>query len=580
MVAGRSVIAVVSASLLVYGGFQWNLVERTNRALDNSSGHGAYLHPTDPHISPPGAVTASGTTPGRSAPAAAVPAAVPAAVHYQPENILLLGSDTRAGANSNAGNDNGQQSTAQSDTVMVAHISADRQHVTILSISRDLKINAPTCKEVNQTTGALTDLTYPVTPGTKWHFTNAFSVGGPACTDMAVQELTGLQITRILGIDFQGFKTMVDALHGVTVNVCRPIRDKTLGLVVAAGGVQRIGGDQALSLVRAREVAGDPSGDIGRIHRQQIVLSAMLRQVTTAGVLLNPAKLSSFLDAFVKATAFNDNITVDALVQLSHEFGDLAPGKVTFYTLPTHTDGDFQVVDSTGPAIFAALRNDQLLPGQRTVSPSSTTASTGPQPVDSSGTRTTTGTIPTTSTVPAASTAATTAPTTTAPTTTAPQTISMDPAGIDLQIDNLTGTAGVSSKVADTLNGYGFRAAADLVRPNNTQAGITVQYSAGNRDAATVVAAAVPGSTLTLESGLGQKIKLMLGTSYHGSLAKVAVGQPLPSRLQTTVRSTASSTTRSQSGSPAASPSSSTASSTTQKTAPGLKSSDIASVNA
>ncbi|MGI8416534.1 MAG: LCP family protein, partial [Nakamurella sp.] len=277
LVAGRSVVAVVSALLLVYVGFQWNLVERTNKALDNSSGHGAYLHPTDPNISPPSAVRATGTTPGRSAPATAVPAApataVPAAVHYQPENILLLGSDTRAGANGNAGNDNGQQSTAQSDTVMVAHISADRQHVTILSIPRDLKINAPTCKEVNQTTGALTDQTYPVTPDTKWHFTNAFSVGGPACTDTAVQQLTGLQITRILGIDFQGFKTMVDALHGVTVNVCRPIRDKTLGLVVAVGGVQRIGGDQALSLVRAREVAGDPSGDIGRIHRQQIVLS-------------------------------------------------------------------------------------------------------------------------------------------------------------------------------------------------------------------------------------------------------------------------------------------------------------------
>lgn len=123
MVAGRSVIAVVSALLLVYVGFQWNLVERTNKALDNSSGHGAYLHPTDPNISPPSAVRATGATPGKSAPAATVPAAV----HYQPENILLLGSDTRAGANGNAGNDNGQQVTAQSDTVMVAHVSADRQ---------------------------------------------------------------------------------------------------------------------------------------------------------------------------------------------------------------------------------------------------------------------------------------------------------------------------------------------------------------------------------------------------------------------------------------------------------------------
>ena len=57
----------------------------------------------------------------------------------------------------------------------------------------------------------------PATSGTS---TAAYSVGGPQCTVRAVQDLTGLRIDRVIGIDFAGFKNMVDALGGITVNVC------------------------------------------------------------------------------------------------------------------------------------------------------------------------------------------------------------------------------------------------------------------------------------------------------------------------------------------------------------------------
>ncbi|MDQ6658790.1 MAG: LCP family protein [Actinomycetota bacterium] len=600
MIAGRSAIAVLSAVLLVYLGMQWNLIQRTDAGLRDNGG--TFLQPTDPNISTPStagttaALTAAGTGTGTAKPVA--PAVLP---HYNPQNILLLGSDSRAGANGNAGNSNGQQGTAQSDTVMIAHISGDRQHVTILSIPRDLRVKAPTCKAWNPTTGKVGDSVEHVDPTTTWKITNAYAVGGPACTVLAVQKLTGLRLDQLIGIDFEGFKTMVDALHGVSVNVCRPIKDKTLGVVVLNGGPQTIRGDQALNLVRAREVIGDSSGDYGRIHRQQVVLSAMLRQVTSAGTLLNPGKLSDFLDAFVHAT-FTDHVTVDSLVQLSHQLGNLSPGKVTFYTLPAHPNpadnGDSQLADAVAPAVFAALVNDELLPGQSNApttkrSPASTPSRTASSILTSA--RTSTLPAPTepattgpTITGPTTTGPTTTVPTTTGPTTTAPQTISVDPAGIDLEIDNLTGTAGVAGQVADTLNGYGFKVTgADLVRPDRTQTGITVQYSNGNRDAAAVVAAAVPGSTLTLTPALGNKIKLMLGTSFHGTLTKVAVGQTLPSKLQTTPSSTAPrSTPRSTPSTTAASSSSSSPirsaphTRPTQKTAPGVKSSDIASVNA
>ncbi|MDQ2847403.1 MAG: LCP family protein [Actinomycetota bacterium] len=568
MIAGRSAIAVLSAVLLVYVGLQWNLIQSTNAGLRANGG--AYLATTDPNISAPSTASSTATETGPAKPV--VPAAVP---QYKAQNILLLGSDTRSGANGNSGNSNGQQSTAQSDTVMIAHVSGDRQHVTILSIPRDLRVKAPTCRTWDSTTGKVSDTIQPVNATSTWKITNAYAVGGPACTVLAVQKLTGLRLDQLIGIDFVGFKTMVDALHGVTVNICRPITDKTLGVVVLNGGVQTIQGDQALNLVRAREVIGDSSGDYGRIHRQQVVLSAMLRQVTSAGTLLNQSKLSDFLDAFVHAT-FTDNVNVDSLVELSHQLGNLSPGKVTFYTLPTHPNpadnGDSQLADAIDPAVFGALVNDELLPGQTNgPTTSKSSSSTASSTTSSALTSAQTSTLPTPQ-----------VPTTTAPSSTAPQTISVDPADIDLEIDNLTGKAGVAGKVADTLNGYGFKVpTADLVRPNQTQTAINVQYSSGNRNAAAVVAAAVPGSTLTLAPALGKKVKLVLGTSYAGSLTKVAVGQALPSRLQTTPVTTSSSPAApSSSSSPTSRTPAAAHPSSTQKTAPGVRSSDIASVNA
>ena len=60
----------------------------------------------------------------------------------------------------------------------------------------------------------------------------------------AIQDLTGLKIDRVIGIDFAGFQNMVDALGGITVNVCGPIIDRELQTVVPTGGVQTIGGDR------------------------------------------------------------------------------------------------------------------------------------------------------------------------------------------------------------------------------------------------------------------------------------------------------------------------------------------------
>jgi len=362
--AGRSLVAVFAVLILAATGTEWAIKSSADAGIQARSVQA--VDTSDSNIDSP-----SATTSPESGTVATHPA----------ESILLLGSDSRAGANGNAGNDNGSVDTSvsQSDTLMVAHISADRQHVTVLSIPRDLEIPAPSCKQWSN--GVVSNNDQPISRGEMWKITNAYAVGGPACTVKAVQQLTGLRIDRVIGIDFVGFQAMVDAVGGVRVNVCQPIIDAELGTVIPTAGDQLIHGDTALSLVRARKVAGDPTGDLGRIRRQQVVLSALLRQVTSAGTLLSPARLNAFLQAFVQNT-YTDNVTVDDLVTLAQSFGTPDPSKVTFYTLPTHiseVNPDGLALDTSAAApVFHALVNDQLLPGEVATDAAAPTSATPP----------------------------------------------------------------------------------------------------------------------------------------------------------------------------------------------------------
>lgn len=494
---GRVSIALLAVLVLVVTGLEWTIKSRADSGILSRSVQAIVTD--DPNLNTPTAVP-------------------PAPGSFTPENILLLGSDTRAGAaNAAAGGTDASTSdgVANSDTLMIAHISSDR-HVTVLSIPRDTMIDAPTCKVWDGATGELSDRTQPVSRGDKWHINSAYSVGGPQCTVRAVQDLTGLKMDRVIGIDFAGFQNMVDALGGITVNVCRPVVDGELGTVIPNGGVQTIQGDTALNLVRARKVEGDTDSDLARIRRQQIVLSAILQQVTSAGTLLNPGKLDGFLQAFVQNT-FTANVTIDDLVALAQSMGNLDPSKVTFYTLPTvPSQYNPEALDPDQPAadnVFNALLNDQPLPGEGGQTSAPTTSAL-PSPSGDPGA----GGLATGRTV--------------------------DPASIKLTVVNVTGRSGVAGQAMDDLNAIGFDISdQDLqARPDEVQSDVTVEYDPTNLNAALTVAAAVPGATVVPVNGLGTSVRLLLGENYEGSVDAVSSGAKATATMGTATASTSTST--------------------------------------
>jgi LCP family protein required for cell wall assembly len=241
-----------------------------------------------------------------------------AARQQKAENFLVIGSDTRAGADAKFGNVSG----ARSDTTMLVHLAPDRGKATVISIPRDSWVDIPTCTAAG---GAVVPEHYDM-------FNSAFTVGGPRCTIATVQKLTGIAVTHFVEIDFSGFESIVSAIGHVTICSPQNVYDPNSGLRLKIGN-NNLNGTQALAYVRARETLGDGS-DLGRIRRQQLFLGAVMRQATSGSMLSNPAKLTSFLDAVTKAITVDKGTSFGDLRTLTSSLQGLDPRHVTFYTAP------------------------------------------------------------------------------------------------------------------------------------------------------------------------------------------------------------------------------------------------------
>ena len=145
----------------------------------------------------------------------------PVDLRPQAENIMVIGSDTRVGQ----GRGFGQGfTTAQSDTLMILHIAADRKWADVMSIPRDSWVNIPACKMGNG------QMSSPTT----FKINEAFALGnlygnhidlGIACTEKTLEQDTGIHIDHFVSINFDGFRQMVNAVGGVEECNTTPIND-------------------------------------------------------------------------------------------------------------------------------------------------------------------------------------------------------------------------------------------------------------------------------------------------------------------------------------------------------------------
>jgi LCP family protein required for cell wall assembly len=369
-----------------------------------------------------------------------------------PLNILLIGSDTRVGQDQP---DTGSVEGARSDTTLLAHLSADRDHVTVVSIPRDSMVPvAPDC-----------DASVPTDQWPVQQFNAAFAMGGAACTVNTVEQDTGLRVNHVAVVDFTGFTDMVDALGGVPVCTPVPIDDPKAHLDIPAGR-QVLDGAQALGYVRTRYTEGDGS-DLGRIKRQQAFLSSVVQEATRTSLLLRPDKLLRFLDAATRSLTTDSDFGVGTMEEVASSVKDIGISSVQFVTVPVEDypeDPNRVQWSDAADSLWATLRADRVL-GE--------SASSSPTP------------------------------------TSGPLTVS--PADVQVEVVNATGVAGLAAQAAAALEVQGFPTPAVSSTPERPT-GVVVQYGTGQDDAARTVAAAFEGATLEERPDLtAPTVRVVLG---------------------------------------------------------------------
>lgn len=243
-------------------------------------------------------------------------------------NILVVGSDSRDGANAEYGRD---LTTMQSDTLMVLHIPANRKWATVVSFPRDSWVEIAACDKGDGTSSAIH----------RAKINEAFAIGGirgevadaAACSIRTVERNTGLRIDHFMSVDFQGFKGMVDAVDGIEVCPEQPIRDKKARLDMAAG-CQTVQGEKALGYVRTRYAVGDGS-DIGRIGRQQEFMEALAEKAKSK--LGSPGALYGFLESGTKSLTTDEDLAgIKPLYGLASQIRDIPGDRLTFLTVPNY----------------------------------------------------------------------------------------------------------------------------------------------------------------------------------------------------------------------------------------------------
>lgn len=396
-----------------------------------------------------------------------------------PVNILVMGSDSREGE----GNQGyGRFDGARSDTTLLVHISGDRQSALVVSIPRDSMVEFPGCPEgVSEEDSAST--TAPPTPSVtvdadgnpttvypRHMFNEAFNLGGPTCTLAQVEHSTRVYIDHFAVVDFAGFKSMVDALGGVTVCVPRPIQDEDSNLDIPAG-TSTLDGEQALAFVRTRKAIGDGS-DLNRIRFQQAFLAAMVRDATSSELLLRPDRLVRFLDAATKSLTTDPDLGgVTRLTDLANQVRNIPPRNIRFVTVPVESypaDPNRVQWDPAAENLWSAIREDRVAQG---TSPS--------------------------------------------PTATTPSADLVAPSQVRVRVMNRTDTGGLARTVSEDLAAQGFSMAAPGTgQVEGAPDAARVRYPEGLAEEAATVAAAFPGAEIEVDyEATGDTVTVELGAN-------------------------------------------------------------------
>jgi LCP family protein required for cell wall assembly len=278
---------------------------------------------------------------------------IAAAAPGEPFNVLLVGSDSRDGEY-----DASAVGGKRTDTILVMRVDPKSDQVTALSFPRDLVL--------------------PVAGQNRRGMINAIynAPGKQQALIDTIQQEFGIAIHHWVEVDFQGFRQLVDAIHGVTLYIPHPLRDIKSGFRIDETGCVTLDGDEALGYARARTIQyqvdgqwqSDPLSDLSRITRQQALMGEALRRVLSGS--RNPIVMQYTIAIGANNVSVDDTMGFNDMVDLVEQFRDFDTNRFVTLTLPNLPDPDNSdrlVVDDVAAEpilnLFRGLDPSEVGPG-------------------------------------------------------------------------------------------------------------------------------------------------------------------------------------------------------------------------
>jgi LCP family protein required for cell wall assembly len=399
-----------------------------------------------------------------------------------PENYLLVGVDNASGLASDDPVRRGRDDMSRSDTIMILRIDPSSRQAALLSLPRDLWVPI-----------AGTD--------SNQRINTAIDRGGPRLLIRTINDYLGIPIHHYVQVDFASFQGLVEAVDGVPVYVPHPARDRQTGLNLPEGCVT-LDPEQALAYVRSRHYeeridgdwVTDPSSDLGRIERQQDFIRRALSRAIDKGAR-NPRKLDRLINVGLDGITVDDALTANDIFRLGNRFRRFNPEDLVSYSVPV-------VGDTVGEAQILRLQEDEAEPILSIFRGNAETGTSDDGGDDGN---------------------------------------KVSPGSVRLQVLNGSGEPSQASEAAADLTTAGFSVSGTGEATTFDHERTLVQYPAGQRDAADLVARwLVSGAELQQVDDDGSGIVLVTGDDWQG-LRSEARDATETSSTTTTISATTSS---------------------------------------
>lgn len=212
-------------------------------------------------------------------------------------NILLIGQDTRV---------EGQRGL--SDSMILVSVNKETKKLVMTSFMRDLYIEIPA------TSGGYY----------RQRINTAYAVGGMEKLNATLAHNFGVEVDNNIEVDFSGFKTIVDAMGGVDIELTKAeayhLNTKSeyseFGWTLTEG-LNHLDGEQALAYSRIRKI----DSDFYRTERQRTVLNKLFEKVKNMSLTELLALAEEFIP-LITTDMTNSEIT-NYIIQLAPLLSEL-----------------------------------------------------------------------------------------------------------------------------------------------------------------------------------------------------------------------------------------------------------------